>query len=170
MLLSGGDTLDASASRYQTARAEGKSVKVGAERVPVFTLLAQRQAAPSGGGHGFLGRAAEREKLHALAHAALRGAGKLCVVTAGAGLGKTALISAALARLKAEGAMRVVVAHASQAMRHTKPLYTVRQFLARWASADARPAAKTRALELAARTLNTPQLNAGSLYRCGERA
>ena len=163
--------LEASASRFEAAPVEGQHVKVGAERLRVFRLLGHRQTArqqqgdgASGGTVGvgapiFLGREAERAKLQALARAALQGHGHLCVVTAGAGQGKTALILDTIARLKAQGTMRVIVAHGSQVMKATQPLHAARQLLGRWAAPGAAPA------EVAARVLADAHVDGDELLR-----
>ena len=128
--LSGGTTRDAASQRFDTAPLAGaKPVSVGAELLPVYRLLGEKQLLERQG-RALFGRGSEKRLLLSLADKAVGGCGQACLLTAGAGLGKTALILHVAERLKSESKARVLVAHSSQV--HGSSLHSVKQFLRRW--------------------------------------
>ena len=77
----------------------------------------------------------ETQRLLELYGAALQGRPTFCLLTAPAGLGKSALLASVIERLKTRALAqrpRVLVAQASQTLRNIEPLNTCRQFLRRW--------------------------------------
>ena len=149
---------EAAASRFQLAPAEGVApLRSRGMSGRVWRLVAHIDApvlvcdegAAAGTGAAdssaavLLGRGEEVAHLLSLARLAQQGNGQLCLVTAGAGWGKSALVAHVVARLRDEptasnGEKRVVVlvAQSSAVLRECEPLHTACQWLRRWQHRD----------------------------------